>query len=273
MKKNTLDDSSEFIFKDDKLGKINFSSGFQTSVLFRFATVANYIITHKKSDNVKILDIGSGYINFYKFWTRNFDSPSKFAIDYTALDLNPEYLEKFKKEKDILNKNRDKVELKNIFLNKETLKDFDKYDFVICMEIIEHMSEKDGDELLECINFILKDSGTLFLSSPNPKKHKGNNFVWPENHIYEYSLSEIKTLLSKRFNILNIFGWLGKARKFKKIINYDTLILYNKLKHISSGVASSIIAYLNPEIAECYLIIADKIFDTDKKDINENNFF
>ena len=146
-------------------------------------------------------------------------------------------------------------------LNTQSLHDigkFEKYDVILLQEILEHVTEETGKSLLKEAKEILSDRGFIIVSSPNPKKSQGQEFVWPENHIQEFTLDEMKAMIQEAgFSIKRVNGWLGKAKYFKKLLDKETLDLYNNVKDVSQGLAASIIAFMKPEIAECYIIVAE----------------
>jgi len=71
------------------------------------------------------------------------------------------------------------------------------FDVVVSFEGIEHL--KDPNKFLKEIKRILKPEGKLIISTP--RKPHGSPF-----HITEFSLDEFKKLLSKYFNINEMYG-------------------------------------------------------------------
>lgn len=263
MTKDTFDDSSEMFFKNDFLGKIKLSNGWHSAFMLRYTTACNEILSIKREnieDAVKILDVGCGEKTFLNFWWNNFDSPGRPRVDYVGLEYRQDVVDKAnqgKNEKSVNRFNVIQFDLNNQSLN--NIGQHDKYDIILLQEILEHLDPHIVMSIIEEAKDLLSDRGVLIVSSPNPKKCDGQNFVWPENHIYEYSLDEMKRILiGFGFEIKRVNGWLGKARYFKKHLTIEEKNLYNKLKDISSGLASALMAFMKPEIAECYIFVCKK---------------
>jgi len=72
------------------------------------------------------------------------------------------------------------------------------FDVIACLEGIEHVSRDVAQHFIGEAHRILRDGGTLLLSSPYCKngKHSGN-----PHHVYEYQPDEIHALLRPRFDI------------------------------------------------------------------------
>lgn len=109
----------------------------------------------------------------------------------------------------------------------DILKDIpgDSYDFVLALEIIEHMKKSSGSELLRNIYRVLKPKGAFLISTPNrfsPEgwigrlcsilsgKRRGWN-AWDSSHIHIYSAMELIGRLKEcGFVIGRVTGfWFG----------------------------------------------------------------
>ena len=66
------------------------------------------------------------------------------------------------------------------------------FDNILCLEMIEHISEDKAPVLLQEIFRCLKKDGQLLLSTPNAL-NRGKNY--PEGHIKEYTISEMEGLM------------------------------------------------------------------------------
>lgn len=261
--KNTFDDSVEYLFKKNYLGNTKFNSAWEMSFIIRYSSVCNQIIKIKRSskeDMISILDLGCSDKTFWRFWCKNLNAPGRPRIDYIGLEYRKDIVDQANKDKNYNTINKEEVlqfdlntqSIKNVKKNK-------KYDVILIMEILEHLNEDRINIILNDVYDILSDRGFLVISSPNPKKKEGQEFVWPANHIKEYSLKEMEEIVSKKqFYTFNKNGWLGKARYIKANAEKKTLNLYNNLRSISSGFAADIIAYLYPELAECYTLMCNK---------------
>jgi hypothetical protein len=126
-------------------------------------------------------------------------------------------------------------------------------------EIIEHIGEDAFKNRLKEAVKLLEKNGIIIISSPNPKKEEGIDFVWPEDHLKEYSLNEIKKIVSEHdLQCYNTIGWYGKAKYMKKKFSKRQEKEYDRLKIISSGFAAAILAIMYPELAECYVLFCKK---------------
>jgi 2-polyprenyl-3-methyl-5-hydroxy-6-metoxy-1,4-benzoquinol methylase len=78
----------------------------------------------------------------------------------------------------------------------------DKYDVAVCFQTIEHLT--DISLFLNRLKKLVKDSGTLLLSTPNVKNPKAT----PENPFHENELnySKFEKLLRDHFTTFDIFG-------------------------------------------------------------------
>lgn len=263
MTKDTFDDSSEMFFKNDFLGHTRLSNGWHTSFMIRYTTSCNEILNIKRKsneDSINVLDVGCGEKTFFDFWWKNFDSPGRPRLDYVGLEYRQEVVD-YANSKQLKKNSVNKAEVVQYDLNEQSLLNVgrhQKYDVILLQEILEHVPQETSLKLIKEARELVTDRGFVVISSPNPKKDQGQEFVWPENHVQEFSMNEMKKMITDSgLNIRRSNGWLGKARYFKRHINKDQLRLYNDLKSISSGFASSVIAYMYPEIAECYIFICD----------------
>lgn len=114
-----------------------------------------------------------------------------FAKEVVAMDQDKE-----------MNKFWRKLNKKNLkFLTKIPKQ---KFDVVVCFEVIEHINEKNVPDFID----ILKEhcSGVMYLSTPRalPLEQKSRNRQL--EHKKEYSPDELKDLLNKHFSHNFIFG-------------------------------------------------------------------
>jgi uncharacterized membrane protein YbhN (UPF0104 family)/ubiquinone/menaquinone biosynthesis C-methylase UbiE len=100
-----------------------------------------------------------------------------------------------------------------------------KFDFVYCSEIIEHLPSKEEHKYLtKEINRVLKKGGHCIITTPNKKRYhffcKLTNTKIDPTHKSELTYKEFKETIKNDFpnsNIQGVFGVFGKTIKFKTI--------------------------------------------------------
>ncbi len=139
---------------------------------------------------ISILDIGSGCGFGYQSMIQHLRIENYLGIE---LDADSAY-----HHRSILKDENHKV-MNDDFIEVMTGKD--KYDFVFCIEVIEHVDRHVLDKFFEHIRTTLKQGGKLFLSTPegNPKDEDYN----PHGEYSETFLREI--LHEKKFNDVVVF--------------------------------------------------------------------
>lgn len=166
----------------------------------RFITVINTLdqIVTKRAKNIKLLDIGTSPLTF--ILRKRYPN-----IDITTLDLSSN-LSKRCKEANI---NFVQADLNH----PDKLPTSKKYDVIIFLEVLEHL-RSDHKKVMKWLSNILQDNGTCILQTPNKYSLKqliltliGGLTIWDRfskrpkspdefSHFKEYSLSELKSLIS-----------------------------------------------------------------------------
>ena len=159
-----------------------------------------------------------------------------------ALDIGcgPGYYTKILKEKGwratIIDTDSSNIAIARQYAEKEYIGDAisilqklpsNKFELVLCLEIIEHMSKQDGQVMLENVRRTLKRGGHLLLSTPNKISPEGlGGYFWGEKirgwpkwdawdptHVHIYSSFEIINFLkNKGFSIKRITGYYYEGR-------------------------------------------------------------
>jgi len=168
---------------------------------------------HSKGSNCADISCGAGYGSYIL---------GEFANSVIGYDLSSEALKHAES-----NFTRENVSFKNI----NELKNI-KFDLVVSLETLEHMSEKDGDEFLRKIAISIKSNGKLIISTPlNETQYKENVTKY---HIREYSNEEFK----KKLESIGFYieQWLGQSnivseRVSKEIMGISILKLLNTGLH------------------------------------------
>jgi ubiquinone/menaquinone biosynthesis C-methylase UbiE len=84
----------------------------------------------------------------------------------------------------------------------------DSFDLVVCWEVIEHVDE--GERAISELRRVLKPSGILLVSSPNPDVYPSGN----EHHVHEYRATELTAMVGECFSHLSTYGqhpWLASV--------------------------------------------------------------
>lgn len=83
-----------------------------------------------------------------------------------------------------------------------------RIDFVTMLEVIEHMSPERGETLIKSLASWMSPHGILFLTTPHAKTQSGENPI-NHYHVHEYRPSEMKALLGKYFNKVEVLNFTG----------------------------------------------------------------
>ena len=190
-------------------GKNQIASGDQLTYHYE---LADRFLNEKKIINASLLDIacgtGHGTLRFrnkgYKVCGADYDK--------NQIDKN---IKRITDENDITLKQEN---IMNLSFSNAT------FDVVLCMETIEHV---DPDKSLKEVKRVLKKGGYLILSTP--QNSTTEQCINPQ-HLYEYSLEEIKNIVSKYFEIENIIGLkAGKIYFEDDPIGANTMIFAKKV--------------------------------------------
>jgi len=90
-----------------------------------------------------------------------------------------------------------------------------KYDFVVMMEVIEHLPFDKHNWLINKIADNMKENSYFVISTP-VHYSRNEELYYPEDHINEYFISDLYQLVLNRFEIVTTFGFNIKSRQFKK---------------------------------------------------------
>lgn len=266
------DDSVENLFTKEFLGKISFHSGWDLANVFRYAVVANQLVHIKREsaeDVVSVLDVGCSSANFYTFWLSSYANPGRPRVEYVGYEVRESQVAKAAELHPINLKRVNSCRVYQRDIIKEPIGQLNrKFDVIVMQEILEHLPRETTTAAIHSAYDMLKPGGTVIISSPNPKKHLGQQFVWEDSHVYEHCLWEmLKEITDAGFVATDIKGWLGKARQMKKHLTEAQRAIYEELSSVSTGLATSTLALMYPELAECYTIVCKKPEDLKHKEL------
>lgn len=93
-----------------------------------------------------------------------------------------------------------------------------KFDSIICLEVLEHIPLDQVSKTIASFAQILKKGGKLVLSTPNglrPNMYHGE--LYNPYHVKEYTPNELRKVLSERFNNMRFLGITWKNNRYQKI--------------------------------------------------------
>ena len=253
----THDDSATDVFA--KLGRVGYLSSWQQSNLLRYVMVGVALLKYRPPGlkTQTVIDVGCSEGHFLQFWYNNLQQPGKQKLLYTGIEVLEKPLEKAKTRWG----NHDNLKFIQADMMKQRLKKLhpEKTDAVLLLEVIEHVGQKAARQMLKDSFDLLNDNGIICISSPNPQKHLGQQFVWVDNHLYEFSLDEMKAELEKvGFEIIDVAGWYADNSSLKRSMSAEQKKLYARFKLLGAQMATTLMAHLMPEAAKHYTIIARK---------------
>lgn len=179
----------------------------------------------------RVLEVGCGVDTplVKTFMFRNGDQPSLYlGVDLNTLPKRPNakwagWLQEFNFVKD----------------HRLVLKWHGRFDYVVCLEVIEHMSAPDGVNLLGSLLACCEPGGTLLLSTPmfSPSAGAANN------HIHEWTGPELAKALDET-------GWVVERR-------YGTFINVNDVRRVMSPAEREVYdrlrEYYDDDVMACFL--------------------
>lgn len=120
-----------------------------------------------------------------------------------------------------------------------------RFDIIICLEVIEHMNEESGDKLLEGIWRCMKDNGVAVISTP-----VFNGYA-AANHIREYTIPEMAEKLERAgFTIEKRYGTFASMPDLKKAWSAEEQAICQRLsEYYGNDVISCFLAPLYPDQA------------------------
>jgi len=267
---NVLDsDEKKYAAKDanysllNKIGTGSMIDIYDWTHLFRYFIVAGLV----KESGMNILDIGcaSGVIR------RILRRGNRIAnFNYVGLDINKNMLKKI-----ALDSGKHPAALLCVDLSKNwNYLQNNKFDFVIAMEIIEHLRFEQGLKFLKRCRMKMKDSGVLVFSTPQYgfkklsertknklKFNDGKDYY--VHHLHEYTREELEVLFEEvGLEIHSYYGYGTQISVFEENIKnkFEFNYVYKKIsKFVPKPMIIPLLSYANPEFATFVLYILRKV--------------
>jgi 2-polyprenyl-3-methyl-5-hydroxy-6-metoxy-1,4-benzoquinol methylase len=161
--------------------------------------------------------------------------PTNLPRKYVGVDLNPL----------IKTPERKWTEIHGSFNFIQDHPSLSMFDRIICLEVIEHMRQVHGHDLLRAMAAHLKPAGRIYLSTPvfNGRAAK--------NHIHEYTVEELTDAINGAgLQVLRRFGTFASKRDLEKVATQQELALLDRIgEFYSSDVTACFLAPLYPDAA------------------------
>lgn len=196
------------------LKEINYDERLITNMHF-YIYAAETILKSFGNAPLQVLDVGCSF--GYGVKVMSTLCPS---IKFIGADINRNAIHIAKKN--IKNK---KVKLEVVDITdrgdvKKLISRYGRNDVITCFEVFEHIPKNKSIIFLKNLNYLLKEDGILFISTPN--KYVYDLYAYTEDHINELTFEEFTKVLSKYFKIKEIYG----SREYNPIL-INTLWKYD----------------------------------------------
>ena len=185
----------------------------------------------------KVLELGAGSSDLENLVRNNF---GREDIRFTKIDGDEQY--------------NLKVDVYVYDITSEECNDFCKryglFDAIVFMEVVEHLEKDKVPLIFERISKWLKPEGMLLFTTPTPP-YEGiyEDRVWPTDHNFECTFSEIYGIINKEFKITKKIGWSLEEREYNELLESDAKLsmIHSKLQGaFPESYIRAMIACLSP---------------------------
>lgn len=136
------------------------------------------------------------------------------------------------------------------------------FNAVIFMEVVEHLEKDCIPTMLERIaNWLVPEGMLLFTTPTPPYEARYEDRVWPTDHKFECTFSEIYGIINKWFKINKEIGWSLEEREYNKLLESDVNLsmMCSKLRGaFPESYIRAIIACLSPVQANRQIFLVCK---------------
>lgn len=219
----------------DKFSESNYNLHWSFSNFNRMLMVAGHIA--QLPQDSKVLELGAGSSDLENLVRKNFgrkdilfykidgDKQYESSFGITVMDITSERCDGFCKR-------------------------CGPFNVVVFMEVVEHLEKDIVPLMFERISDWLKPEGTLLFTTPTPPyEGKYEDRVWPTDHNFECTFSEIYGIINKWFKINKEIGWSLEEREYNELLESDANLsmICSKLRGaFPESYVRAIIACLSP---------------------------
>jgi len=166
----------------------------------RWNHILKWMSKLRKNENFSILDLGCG--SEFPFLRTLYTNKVKPHY-YLGCDVRNLNLDEFHQ---IMNPNFEHEFQKIDFISEIPKPKYEKWDAVVFLEVLEHVSKENGIKILENIKSIMNSDTTLFISTP------AYNGKAASNHVYEWEYQELKDQLESMFSVEASYGTFASQK-------------------------------------------------------------
>ena len=231
----------------DKFSESNYNLHWSFSNFNRMLMAAGQIA--QLPQDSKVLELGAGTSDLENLVKKNF---KREDIGFIKLDGDEQY-EQIPSVTvvDIMSETAEKI-----------CGTFGPFDAVVFMEVVEHLKKKDVHIIFEKISRWLKPEGMLLFTTPTPPcEGIYEDRVWPTDHKFECTFSEIYGIINMGFKIIKKIGWSLEEREYNELLESDANLsmMCSKLRGaFPESYIRAIIACLSPVQANRQIFLVCK---------------
>jgi hypothetical protein len=195
------------------------------------AAIVDIIIKYKKTNNIKILDYGSGFEPKVAYLIKAGLNKSKIISRITCLDLYK------KKDLDFLNKNSS-LQFRNIsYLSQKN----NKYDFCIVADTLHHIGVENQIQISKILTKLKSKSKIIII-----KDHFEYNF-------YSRQMLRFMDFIGNYYNNVNVPKKYFKQQVFDRLLKTLNLKIISKILNVKY-YSNLFIFFSNPKLHFIYVI-------------------
>ena len=231
----------------DKFSECNYNLHWSFSNFNRILMAAGQIA--QLPQNSKVLELGAGTSDLENIVKKNF---KRKDIEFNKIDGDPKY--ESSKSIAVIDITSDMCD--------QIINIFSPYDAVVFMEVVEHLDKDKISNMFKTISSWIKPEGLLLFTTPTPP-YEGmyEDRVWPTDHNFECTFSEIYGIINKEFKIIKKIGWSLEEREYNELLESDVTLnmMCSKLRGaFPESYIRAIIACLSPVQANRQIFLVCK---------------
>ena len=194
----------------DRFSECDYNLHWSFSNFNRILMVAGHIA--RLPEGAKVLELGAGTSDVENLVKKNF---KRNDIRFIKVDGDKQY------------ESSDTITVLDITSDEgdEFCTKNGRYDAVIFMEVIEHLSRESAIVTVNRIYDWLKPEGLLLFTTPTPPWNgQYEDRVWPKDHESEFTYTEVYDIINRSFKINKEIGWSLEEREYNRLLEQDPVL-------------------------------------------------